>query len=62
MHSTQCALHLMRFSVACSSAAHGVNRVQRRGTQGRMHATLLANMAPISWLGGQRVQIALRLR
>ena len=62
MHSTQCALHLMHLNVACSSAAYGVNRVQRRGSQGRMHATLLANMAPISWLGGQRVQIALRLR
>ena len=62
LRSTQCALYLIYFSVACSSAAQGVNRAQRRGNQGRLRAILLADMAPISWLGGRRVQIASRLR
>lgn len=62
MHSIQFALYLMHSNVACSSADKGVDRAQRRGNQGRLHATLLADMAPISWLGGRRVQIASRLR
>jgi hypothetical protein len=60
MHSTYFAPYLMH--VACSSAAEGFNGAQRRGNQWRLHATLLANMAPISWLGGRSVQIASRLR